>query len=193
MPDVITFDRGTQFTSSVWAAVCDLLHVKHISTTVFHPQANGLVERFHRRLKDSLRAQLVGLDWLNELPWVLLALCAAPHEESVVSTAEAVYGAQLVLPGQFLGQAESPSPSFFKDLRKSLSGASVTPHPHYTSATAEPPAAPPEALMKAWMVLVWRDGHLPFLSPHYSSPYLVLHRSLWVFRLKIVICLCSSP
>ena len=99
MPDVITSDRGTQFTSSVWAAVCDLLHVKHISTTGFHPQANGLVERFHRRLKDSLRAQLVGLDWLNELPRVLLALCAAPHEESAVSAAEAVYGGSIPRPG----------------------------------------------------------------------------------------------
>ncbi len=68
VPDVITSDRGTQFTSSVWAAVCDLLHVKHISTTVFHPQANGFVERFHCGLKDSLRAQLVGSNWLNELP-----------------------------------------------------------------------------------------------------------------------------
>jgi hypothetical protein len=87
--------------------------------------------------------------------------------------------------GQFLGQAESPSPSFFEDLRKSLPGASVTPHPHYTSAAAEPPAAPPEALMKAWMVLVWRDGHLPPLSSLYSSPYLALQRSLRVFRLKI--------
>ncbi len=185
MPDIITSDCGTQFASSVWAGVCDLLHVKHISTTVFHPQANELVERFHRQLKDSLRAHLVGSDWLNELPWVLLALCAAPHEESAVSVAEALYGAQLVLPGQFFGQAESPSPSFFEDLSKSLFSASVTPHPHYTCAAAEPPAAPPEALMKAWMVLVWRDGHLPPLSPLYSSPYLVLHRSLRVFCLKI--------
>jgi hypothetical protein len=99
VPDVINSDRSTQFTSSVWAAVCDLLHVKHISTTVFHPQANEFVEKFHRGLKDSLRAQLVGSDWLNELPWVLLALCAAPHEESAVSAAEAVYGGSIPQPG----------------------------------------------------------------------------------------------
>jgi hypothetical protein len=34
------------------------------------------VERFHRRLKNSLRVQLAGSDWLDHLPWVLLGLRA---------------------------------------------------------------------------------------------------------------------
>jgi hypothetical protein len=62
VPAYITSDRGTQFTSSLWAALCELLSITHIQTTAYHPQSNGLVERFHRRLKDSLRARLAGSD-----------------------------------------------------------------------------------------------------------------------------------
>ncbi|MFO0006952.1 MAG: DDE-type integrase/transposase/recombinase, partial [bacterium] len=56
VPTTITSDRGQQFTSALWAATCRLLSITHVPTTAYHPQANGLVERFHRRLKDALRA-----------------------------------------------------------------------------------------------------------------------------------------
>ncbi len=56
VPAVITSDRGAQFTSSLWAALCSLLNIQHNQTTTYHPQSNGMVGRFHRRLKDALRA-----------------------------------------------------------------------------------------------------------------------------------------
>ncbi len=49
VPAVITSDRGAQFTSSLWAALCSLLNIQHNQTTAYHPQSNGMVERFHRR------------------------------------------------------------------------------------------------------------------------------------------------
>ncbi len=36
---------------ALWAALCKLLNISHIPTTAYHPQSNGFVERFHRRLK----------------------------------------------------------------------------------------------------------------------------------------------
>jgi transposase InsO family protein len=41
-------------------------------TTAYHPQANGLLERFHRQLKAALRTRLVDGNWEQLLPWVLL-------------------------------------------------------------------------------------------------------------------------
>jgi cleavage and polyadenylation specificity factor subunit 1 len=70
VPAYITSDRGAQFTSSLWASLCELLSISHITTTAYHPQSNGLVERSHRRLKDSLRAMLAGPEWIEHLPWV---------------------------------------------------------------------------------------------------------------------------
>ena len=47
MPDTLTSDRGAQFTSAIWAILTTRLRIRHITTTAYHPQANGLVERFH--------------------------------------------------------------------------------------------------------------------------------------------------
>jgi len=58
VPAVVTSDRGVQFTSSVWSGLCQKLGINHKLTTAYHPQANGLVERFHRQLKEALRARL---------------------------------------------------------------------------------------------------------------------------------------
>jgi hypothetical protein len=54
VPEQITSDRGRQFCSSVWDALTHQLGVKMRFTTPYHPQSNGVVERFHRHLKDAL-------------------------------------------------------------------------------------------------------------------------------------------
>ena len=95
---VITSDRGAQFTSSVWSALCRFLCIVHSPMTSFHPQSNGIVERFHRQLKVSLRACLAGTDWFHHLPLVLLGLRSVPREDSSVFTSEALFGSPLVLP-----------------------------------------------------------------------------------------------
>jgi len=102
VPDTITSDHGPQFTSGVWTSLCELLHISHIPTTAYHPCANGLVERLHRRLKDALRAHAAGTGWVSHLPWAMLAIRSTPREDSALSPAEAMFGCQLVIPGQFL-------------------------------------------------------------------------------------------
>jgi hypothetical protein len=105
VPETLTTDRGTQFSSAAWAAFCGKLGTRHVMTTAYHPQANSLVERTHRQLKDALRARQASVDWPAHLPWVLLGLQAAPKEVSGLSSAEAVFGQPLVMPGEL-----SPGP-----------------------------------------------------------------------------------
>jgi hypothetical protein len=97
-----------QFTSALWEGLCQNLQINHISTTAYHPQSNGLVERTHCQIKDVLRARLAGNRWPEHLPWVLFGLRAAPKEDSTASSAELVFGAQLTLPGQLLTSPETP-------------------------------------------------------------------------------------
>ena len=55
-PDTITTDRGTQFESALFSHLRSRLDSHHIRTSAYNPRANGMVERFHRQLKDSLRS-----------------------------------------------------------------------------------------------------------------------------------------
>ena len=54
IPDHITSDCGPQFCSALWAQLSQRLGTLHHLTTAYHPQANGMVERSHRQLKDAL-------------------------------------------------------------------------------------------------------------------------------------------
>ncbi len=140
VPAQLTSDRGTQFTSAIWDALCQQLGIQHQPTTAFHPQANGMVERCHRRLKDPLRARLAGLDWPLHLPWVLMGLRAAPTEDTGVSAAEVVFSAPLVLPGQILDTEEPPPADFVAKLRQSGPLPLLRPL-SYAQMAAKPPAA----------------------------------------------------
>ncbi len=83
VPADITSDRGTQFCSQVWRAMCEKLGITHHTTTAYHPASNGMVERAHRQVKEALRARAAQNDWPAHLSWVLLGLRTAPKEDSL--------------------------------------------------------------------------------------------------------------
>ena len=68
VPLDMTSDRDPQFTSAMWSTISSQFGIQLHRTTAYHPQANGLVERFHRTLKDYLRARLSNPNWVDELP-----------------------------------------------------------------------------------------------------------------------------
>ena len=51
LPDTITSDRGSVFTSALWMQLAQRLGISTTTTTAYNPKANGIVERFHRTLK----------------------------------------------------------------------------------------------------------------------------------------------
>jgi hypothetical protein len=115
-------------------------------------------------------------------PWVMLGIRSSFREDSEFSPAEAVFGSQLILPGQFVNTAESPSPSFLSDLQTTMTGR-PTPPTRHNSAPA--PSTLPEELLLARFVLVRQDGAQPPLSPIYDGPYRVLERSTHFFLLEM--------
>jgi hypothetical protein len=123
-------------------------------TTAYHPQANGLVERSHRQLKDSLRARGAGADWPAHLPWVLLGLRAAPKEVSGISSAEAVLGQPLVLPGELPPAVEASPMDFMRDLASESPPVVCQPRT-YAEAVSGPPD---KRLQQAEMVYIRRGG-----------------------------------
>ena len=180
VPHTITSDRGSQFTSAIWSQICSLLNLSHITTTSFHPQSNGMVERFHRSLKSTLRARCTTSDWSAHLPWFLLSFRSSPHDITNLSPAEAVFGSPLILPGQFLASPEDDTSQFLTKWQSSLSGSlSVPPAP-----SSVPPHIPPSLLHSPFVFVRAPPSHPP-LSPSYSGPYKVLRRSPRSFVLQL--------
>ena len=52
VPQEILTDQGSNFTSQLLAELYRLLHVHAIRTSLYHPQTDGLVERFDQTLKN---------------------------------------------------------------------------------------------------------------------------------------------
>ena len=54
VPDGVLTDQGSNFTSKFLAEIYDMLKMKGIRTTPYHPQTDGLVKRFNGTLKNML-------------------------------------------------------------------------------------------------------------------------------------------
>ena len=107
IPATITTDRGRQFESVLWTELMHLLGSSRLRTTAYHPMANGLVERFHRQIKSSLKACHTPTHWVESLPIILLGICTALKQDLGCSAAELVYGTTLHIPGEFFSIADS--------------------------------------------------------------------------------------
>ena len=112
VPSTIVTDCGRQFESQLWNNLMSLLGSKRARTTAYHPQTNGMVERFHRQLKAALKAQLDPAAWMDYLPLALLGIRTALKEDISSTAAEMVYGTTLRLPGEFF-TTTLPNPSDF--------------------------------------------------------------------------------
>ncbi|TNN10580.1 Transposon Tf2-9 polyprotein, partial [Schistosoma japonicum] len=101
-PITITTDRGAQFESELFNNLAKLLGSNRIRCTAYHPQANGMVERFHRQLKAALISHSNPNQWTEFLPLVMLGIRTAVKTDSQCSAAELVFGTTLRLPGEFI-------------------------------------------------------------------------------------------
>ena len=82
VPEALLSDRGTNLLSNLMKDICNLLGIRKLNTTAYHPQCDGMVERFNWTLKTMLRKQAAtfGSQWDRYLSGVLWAYRNTPHE-----------------------------------------------------------------------------------------------------------------
>jgi cleavage and polyadenylation specificity factor subunit 1 len=133
-PHRITTDRGSQFTSALFQALAKFFGIHLSKTTAYHPQANGAIERWHRTLKAAIMCY-TSRDWTLALPSVLLGLRTVYKEELQCSTAEMLYGENLILPGQFFTEQEvdSTESDFIKKLKNHIQHLRPVPTSNHSS------------------------------------------------------------
>ncbi|XP_070212629.1 uncharacterized protein [Littorina saxatilis] len=106
IPDEILTDQGKQFTCELMQQVNQLLHIKGLTTTPWHPQANGLVERFNGTLKSMLKKLTIEQPkkWDQYLPALLFAYREVPQDSLGFSPFELLFGRTVKGPMHVLRQ-----------------------------------------------------------------------------------------
>ena len=114
IPDEILSDQGSNFMSTLMAAVFNLLQVKHIHTSPYHPQTDGMLERFRATLKAMLRKTCpASKEWDRWLPYACFAYRDTPHLATGFSPFEVMFGRQVrgpltIVKEQWTGKEKTP-------------------------------------------------------------------------------------
>ena len=100
---MIITDQGRAFHKQFNAELMSVFGIKHRMTTPYHPQANGLDERYNQTLVNSLAkyVQEKRNQWNKMLSEVVYAYNTAIQESTKYSSFEAIFGRKAKLPVEF--------------------------------------------------------------------------------------------
>ena len=184
-PATITTDRGAQFESKLWDSLCNQFGIIRNRTTSYHPQSNGMVERFHRQLKAAIMAHESPNPWTITLPAVLLGVRSAVKERLGRSAAEMIYGTTLRLPGEFTKQytvdANTDLKNYSDKLRVAMSRLRRCP----PRDTQQHNIFQFKEIATCTHVFLRRITIAPPLTAPYDGPYKVVARSGRVMKILV--------
>ena len=106
-PQYIGYDNGSEY-KKYFKQMCDNYGLHAKPSTAYNPQSNGIVERVHQVLNDSLRMfELEERELNEEDPWTeflsaaAFAIRSTYHTTLEATPAQLVYGRDMLLPVQF--------------------------------------------------------------------------------------------
>lgn len=168
VPSHITTDQGSQFESELFRELAKLIGYHRSRTTSYHPQANGIIERWHRTLKTAIKCHETS-NWVDALPLVLLGLRSTHKPDIDASPAELVYGQTLCLPGEFFDETKpiGNERDYIATLRNIMNEIKPIQTTHHSS----PKTFIHKELRTTSHVFVRRDDVRPSLSQPYNGPF----------------------
>ena len=99
-PRELLSDRGTTFLNQTVAALCKRWETKNVFASAYHPQTNGLVERFNKTLVETLAKLCMRQerDWDELIPAALFAYRTAKQETTRQTPFSLLYGREATYP-----------------------------------------------------------------------------------------------
>ena len=170
VPLHIISDRGAQFESDLFKNLTDLLHIKRLRTTSYHPQTNGLLERFHRTLKTSLAILSNSYLWSDVLPFVLMGWRNTPSKTTGCSPAQLLFGTCISLPNKLVDFNAEPSLPELSSARDHF--LSLDSNPLFSKSYAYQPYVP-TSFANATHVWIRKISDTS-LKPRYNGPFPLL-------------------
>ena len=128
-PEQLHSDQGRQFESELLAEICKVLGIRKSRTTPYHPQSDGLVERFNRTLLDMLATTVkeCPLQWESHLKKVCFAYNTSIQATTGFTPFSLVFGRQARIPIDVMFPTNKPEATthseFATALRKTLESA----------------------------------------------------------------------
>ncbi|GFW24853.1 transposon Tf2-6 polyprotein [Trichonephila clavipes] len=182
-PVMITTDQGINFESSLMRELTNIRGSYRIHSASYHPQSNGMIERFHRHLKSAIIAHEDD-GWTDILPIVLLGLRSAMKNDLKATSSQLVYGTTLRLPSDLISSESlqtSVTPTYVSKLISMMRKLSpISPDSHSCTKSYVH-----QSLSTCTHVFLRNDEIQPPLTPPYTGPHLVKSRSDKIF----VICI----
>ncbi len=96
IPREILSDRGSNFLSKVMKEMASIFGIKQIATSPYHPQCDGMLERFHGTLKSMITKIGKGSrDWDEWLPFACFASRDAVHAATGFTPFQLLFGREV--------------------------------------------------------------------------------------------------
>lgn len=73
LPEHLITDNARQFEARPWVEFCKMYAIRHTTSFVAYPQANGQAENLIRTIMDGLKKCMLafGTSWAENLPYIL--------------------------------------------------------------------------------------------------------------------------
>ena len=89
VPRTLHSDRGTDFESKLFKEMCELLQIRKTRTSAYHPQSDGMIERFKE----------TGSNWCQYLQVTMMAYRSAVHTVTGMTPNEMMLGREITFSG----------------------------------------------------------------------------------------------
>ena len=128
VPKQLHSDQGRQFESSLLQEICQILNVRKTRTTPYHPQCDGLIERFNRTLLSMLATTTTNnpFEWEDRLHKVCFAYNTSVQASTGHTPFFLMFGRQAQLPIDLVyrtGNADTPVNEYALQLKEGLEDA----------------------------------------------------------------------
>jgi len=100
IPDRILSDKGKEYTSQLWDALCEMLDVERLTTTPGHPEGDGQAEKAVQQAKKMIRAHVDAdqTNWDLGLAQLAYAYNTTVHETIGLTPFQVMFGRKPKIP-----------------------------------------------------------------------------------------------
>ena len=194
-------DQGVQFCSEKFKSFCKSVGIKQKFTSPFHPQTDGMVEKFNRTFLNMIRNYVSEnqTDWPDHIPLIMFSYRTAINDSIGVTPAEALQGRKIKLPTDMLrpDSLQFDNPNTLEELftKRKIIRSKVRDNAekslakrqrdYDTCKTRNIKESFKAGDLVHWKKPIAKKGHSPKLSQIWQGPFTVKHK---LSDLNYVLC-----